>query len=207
MFSEEGLPGVQCPVGVEIDVADQQSRSGLELGGGHVRVETGPGGHVSPFQRRPSIAVLEIDQLHVALLEPSRLQRAEEEEKRIRSPGGGDPLALEVGQALGLGVLGHHQRRPFRLRVDVDDLERNSVGAGEQRGGSSGGGQVGAPAGEELVGLVAALAEEPGDPRSVRGQRLLEPAELLQHQAAGVVGGVVEPELLERSGVCPPDDE
>src|SRR5215468_2736624 len=197
---QEVLARVQHAEGVEIDVAKEKPRAGLELGGGQVRVEPAPGVHLPALERRAPLGMLEVHQLDVALLQAVCCKRAEQEEEGVRPAGDGDLLSSQLGHRLQRRALRHRERGPLGLAEDVHGLQGHPVGAGEERGRAGRRRKVGASAGEELVGLVASLAEDPGDLRPVPPEGLLEPAELLQHQAARVVGGMVEADLAERLG-------
>ena len=157
-----------------------------------MRVEPGPGIDLAPLQRDSPIGVLQVDDLDVGLGEPGFIQRAQQEEVGIGALGGRDLLPLQVGDR-GDGRVGRDdQRRPLRLGVDVDGLDRRAIGARQEGRGPGGRTEVDRLGAQVLVRLVAAGAEHPLDPDTLLLQRLLQPAEAAQHQAARVVVGVVE---------------
>jgi len=57
-----------------------------------------------------------------------------------------------------------------------------------------------APAVEEFQRLVGAERQHPADLDAVGGQRFLQPALVLQHQADRIVIGIVEPEFVDLVG-------
>src|SRR5690606_41293243 len=84
-----------------------------------------------------------------------------------------------------------------RPRVGVDRADRRAVRPGQQRRGARGRADVDRVGAQVLVGLVAALREHPLD--GTGPELLLQPALLLDHEALGVVVGVVEADLDRKS--------
>eukprot|EP01022_Parablepharisma_sp_SALTPOND_P036530 TRINITY_DN997_c0_g1_i1.p2 TRINITY_DN997_c0_g1~~TRINITY_DN997_c0_g1_i1.p2 ORF type:complete len:956 (+),score=359.07 TRINITY_DN997_c0_g1_i1:4487-7354(+) len=200
MTGRETVADVEEAVGIEIDVAIDQARTSLQLAGRQMRVEAGPGRHAALLQRGATIGVLQVDDLHVALPESVLMQCAQQEQVGIGPLGGGNLLALELGDGLDRRILGHGQRGPFGTRIDVDRLDRIAIGACQQGRQAGGAAEVDAVAVEVFEGAVAALAQDPLDLGALRLEIVFQPAELAQHQAGRRIGGVVETDDLGRLG-------
>ncbi len=193
MFGCEFFRDADHPIAVEFDVAVQQRRAGLQLTGCQQRIEAGPGIHVASFQRGATVGVLQVNQLHIILAQPSLLQAAQGEQERVGAFGGGDLLAFEVGNGLDRRILAHRQGSPFRAAGDVHGLDRAAIGAAQHRCKAGRGGEVDAAAVEVFQRAIAALAEHPVDLGA--GQGFFQPAEMAQDQAGGRVVGVVQANL------------
>ena len=202
VLPRKGVPNVEEAVGVEVRVAVDEARALLQFRGRHVGIEPCPGVDVAPLQGDAAVGVLQVENLHVALGQAGRVQRAQQEDVRVGTLGGGDLLAPEVGDRCDRRVPAHHERGPLRPGVDVDAGERHFVGPGEQGGRPRGGREVAGAGGDVLHCLVGPGAEQPGDPDAVLFELVLQPALLLEHQADRVVAGVVDPDLGGRLLLC-----
>ena len=146
---EERLPRVQRAEGVEVDVPEEQARAGL---GARRR----PDADRARPRRPPVLAPAPSDRPraggspapHRTGFSPLALQAPQEEEEGVRPASGRDRFPFSSATLFSGEPFGHHQRRPLGLAEHVDDLQRHAVGAGEERGGAGGGGQVRAPAGQ-----------------------------------------------------------
>ena len=121
MGGGEVLADVQHAPGVVCRVAVEQAGAVFDLGGGHHRVEAGPGGDVaanaSRCGRRRCCSRTSLTSFSDM---PAIGERADQEDVRIGAAGDRDALAFQVGDGLDRAFRLGDQGGPFRLRIDVD---------------------------------------------------------------------------------------
>ncbi len=186
MRVREDAPGVGRLVAVE------QPRAVLDLGLRHHRIEARPGVDVAANERGLAVGMLQQHRHDVLLGQPDLLQRAHQEDVRIGAAGDGDALALEVLDLLDRRVLAGDERGPFRLRIDIDRLDRIAVDLADQRRCAGRRAEVDRAGVEELQRLVGAERLHPADADAVLGELLFEQAFLLEHHRHRVVGRPVD---------------
>ncbi len=96
----EFLGDAEYAIAVEVEVAIQLARTGLQLAGGHQRIKPGPGVDIATLKGDAAIGVLQVDDFHGVFIQPGFLQALQKEQERIGAFGGGDLLAFQIGQAV-----------------------------------------------------------------------------------------------------------
>jgi hypothetical protein len=140
--------------------------------------------------------VLQEDKLHVLLGELGALERAHQEDVRVGAARNRDALALEVLDLGDRAVLAGDERGPLGARVDVDGLDGVAVDPADERRRAGSRAEVDGAGVEELERLVGAERLDPAHADAVLRKLLLEEALVLQEKPDGIVGGVVDADLL-----------
>ena len=200
MILQELLAHIEDAPGVGVGLAEEQPRAVLDFGLRHHRIEAGPGIDVAADQRGLAVGMLQQHRRDVLFGQAGAEQRAHQEDVRIGAARHRDALALEVGDACDLGILGRDQRGPFGPRIDIDRLDRVAVDLGDQRRRARGRAEIDRAGVEEFQRLVGAGRLHPDDADAVLGEFLFQQALLLEDHRDRIVGRPVDADFLERVG-------
>ena len=200
MLPCEGFAHVEDAVGVEVCVPEEQPRAGVQFGLGHVRIEAGPGIHLTALQGPVAVGMLQQDRPDVVLAQARLGQSAQQEDVGVGTSRDRHGLAAQIGDALDLAVRPDDQRGPFGLRVGVDRLDRQAGGPTDDRGTAGRGAEIEGAAAQELQRLVGTKREHPADLGTVFGEFLLQPTLVLQQDGDGIVVGPVDADPRGRIG-------
>jgi hypothetical protein len=118
--------------------------------------------------------------------------RAQQEDVGVGAARHRDALAAKILDLMDGRILEGDERGPFRLRVDVDGLDRHAVRLAEERGGAGRGAEIDAVAVQEFERLVAAETQHPFDLGAVLRELLLHPAFVAEYETHRAVIGPVD---------------
>ena len=155
------LPGellayVEHTVAVEVHVSIEEPGSTLNLGLRHHRIQAGPRIHVSFFECDPPVGMLQHHHLNILFGQPSFVKRAQQEYVGICPARHGHFLSLEIFDFRDGRVFANDQSGPLGTGVDIDSLDRITVGLSDEGRGPGRGPEVDALAVQQFQRFVAA---------------------------------------------------
>gem|GEM_PF-3026873 len=177
---------------VELMVADQPlavaqgARLQLRLGGGLERIPDHPGIDAAALEGGAGIGWRQVHRLDVAVLQPRRFQRADQQVVHIGALVQRDLLVLELGHRADRRVLRHQDRLATGRRRLMGDVEQIGTGGlGEHRRGFTGHAEVDGADVEPFQQLRTTRELRPLNVEALPGKPLLQRATgLEQHQRA-----------------------
>ena len=119
------------------------------------------------------------------------LECLQQQEVRVGTLGHGNSLTLQVRNLGDARILAGHQCRPFRLRVEANDLDGGAISACQQRRRTGGRANINIAATQRLIRLVRTGRLDPLNLLTLGGEGGLKPTLLADNQGQRVVGRVV----------------
>ena len=150
----ELLGRVQEAVGVEVQVAVEEHVAAFHLGGSHDRVQAAPRVDLTVIQGGAAVGVLQILNGQVRSGNTLLLECLQQQEVGVGTLGYGNGLTLQIRNLSDARILAGHQRRPFRLRVEANDLNGGAISACQQRRRTGGRANINIAATQRLIRLI-----------------------------------------------------